>query len=299
MKYTICRGCPASGKSTWAVEYIKNVNKKAVRINRDDIRREFYPSKIFPYYIMGNKTEEGTQRLVEHMTNTASANKFDVIDDNTNLNKKYFDRNVKDAEKLGFTVEVKDFFDVPLDKLLSRNLQREHSVPEDVIHRMFKAQMHTQGRYIEPDMSKQSCVLVDIDGTAAEMGKGEPWGRGPFEWHKVGQDRPKLNVINTILDLSERQHIFFLSGRDRCSYDATMDWLVKNVINRGSFTCGLSLKLRDADDSRSDSVVKEELLHKYVLPNYRIEFAIDDRDSVVHHYRALGLEVWQVAAGRF
>jgi hypothetical protein len=229
----------------------------------------------------------------------ASTGRIDVIDDNTNLNKKYFDRNVKEAENLGFTVEVKDFFDVPLDKLITRNLEREHSVPEDVIHRMYKSQMHLQGRYIEPDMTKASCVLVDIDGTVAEMGKGESWGRGAFEWHKVGQDRPRLNVINTVIDLASRHHIFFLSGRDGCAYEATQEWLKKNVVFDGLFECGYSLKLRDAEDSRSDSVVKEELINKYVLPNYRIEFAIDDRDSVVHHYRAIGIECWQVSAGRF
>lgn len=299
MKYIILRGVPASGKSTWAIDYVKNVNKNAVRINRDDIRRKYYPSKNFPYYIKGNKTEEGVQRIVEDMMHNASVSKLDVIDDNTNLNKKYFDRNVKDAEKLGFTVEIKDFFDIPLDKLIQRNLEREHSVPEDVIHRMYKAQMHLQGRYIEPDMSKQSCVLVDIDGTVAEMGKGESWGRAPYEWHKVGNDRPRPNVINTVIDLSCRHHIFFLSGRDGCAYDATHDWLSKNVLAGGLFECGYSLKLRDVDDSRADSVVKEELINKYVLPNYRIEFAIDDRNSVCYHYRALGLEVWQVAAGRF
>jgi predicted kinase len=299
MKLIICRGCPASGKTTWAKDYIKNVNKNIVRINRDDIRRQFYPSKNFPYYVMGNKTEEGVQRIVENMMSDASVGKVDVIDDNTNLNIKYFDKNVKSAEKLGFTVEVKDFFDVPLDKLLTRNLEREHSVPEDVIHRMFRAQLHIQNRVIVSDPSKQSCIVVDIDGTVAEMGKGEPWGRGSFEWHKVLNDKPRENVINTVLDLSNRHHIYFLSGRDGVAYEDTALWLLKNIISRGSFPCGYSLKLRTANDNRPDSIVKEELLHAHVLPNYNIAFCIDDRDSVVHHYRALGLEVWQVAQGRF
>jgi len=299
MKYTICRGCPASGKSTWAIDYVKNVNKRAVRINRDDLRRQYYPSRNFPYYVKGNKIEEGVQRIVEGLMHDASINRLDVIDDNTNLNAKYFNRNVKDAENLGFIVEIKDFFDIPLDKLIERNLEREHSVPEDVIHRMFKAQMHLQGRYIEPDMSKQSCVLVDIDGTVAEMGKGESWGRAPYEWHKVLGDRPRHNVINTVLDLSNRHHIFFLSGRDGVALKDTEMWLLNQVLGKGDFPCGFSLKLRAADDSRHDSIVKEELIRNEVLPKYRIEFALDDRDSVVHHYRAIGIECWQVAAGRF
>lgn len=255
MKYILCRGCPGSGKTIWA-EKLVSTSKNLVRINRDDLRRKYFRSKEYPGYVEGNATESGVTKLFNERLLDAASMKQDVVDDNTNMNQRRFPATVRAAQELGFDVEVKEFFDIPLDKLIERNLKREHSVPEDVIHKMFKSQMEIQNRIIVPDYSKQSCVVCDIDGTIADMGKGEPWGRGAFEWHKVLNDRTKENVINTVLDLSTRHHIFFLSGRDGIAYADTFTWIVNNVVSRGQFSCGWSLQLRKEGDSRPDSIGK-------------------------------------------
>lgn len=299
MKYLFLCGCPGSGKSTWAKKFIQKSGPNWIRINRDDFRRSLFPSKEWPGYVEGKNTEVGVSNHIKGLVENLSKQGCNIVDDNTNLNQKYFGQSVDFVKSLGYEVEIKEFFDVPLDKLIKRNLQREWSVPESVIHDMYRRQVEIQGRLIKRDPTKKSCILVDIDGTIADMGKGESWGRGAFEWDKVGQDRPRQSVIDVVLDLSNYYHIFFLSGRDGVAHDDTFDWLEDHVIYNGDFPYGFTLKLRDKNDMRHDSIVKEEMIRKYVLPSYNIKFAIDDRNSVVNNYRAIGIECWQVNYGNF
>jgi predicted kinase len=300
VKYIICRGCPGSGKTTWAVKYPNETeNSATIRVNRDDARRLIFSFTQWKDYEFNKEKENEVTKHLNEQIKWAAKHNYDVIDDNTNLNPKYFEETLKRATSLGFEVEVKEFFDIPLDKLLERNLMREYSVPEDVVYRMFHQQMEIQGRVIKPVEGNESCILVDVDGTIADMGKGESWGRSPFEWHKVSQDRPRYNVIDVVLDLSNCYHIFFLSGRDGVAYDLTKDWLEDHVLPHGNFLKGWTLKLRKENDIRHDSIVKEELIREHVLPKYNIKFAIDDRKSICIHYRALGLEVWQVQDGLY
>jgi predicted kinase len=300
-KYVMCRGCPASGKSTWA----KKQSGYEI-INRDTIRREHFPSKNYPGYVEGSSTESGTTAIQKRLVEDCAALGANVIDDNTNLTAKYFNQSIKLAESLGFDVEVKEFFDVSISDLLSRNVKREHSVPEDVLHRMYATQMEIQGRVIVPTPGLPECVLIDVDGTIAEMGKGESWGRKPFEWHKVSQDRPKLNVCSVVKSLLANRLMngsaptpVFLSGRDGVCFDDTREWIYQHIFPGYIGRDSVVLHMRKPNDSRQDCVVKEELLREHILPKFNIAFSIDDRDSVVHHYRALGIECWQVAAGRF
>jgi hypothetical protein len=45
--------------------------------------------------------------------------------------------------------------------------------------------------------------------------------------------------------------------------------------------------------------VKRELFEKHVLPNYYVEFILDDRQQVVDEWRRMGLTCFQVAPGDF
>jgi hypothetical protein len=156
--------------------------------------------------------------------------------------------------------------------------------------------MKLQNRVITPK-NAYSCVVVDVDGTVAEMGD-----RSPYDWEKVGSDKPKRNVINMVRALYfSGKEIVFLTGRDGCCYDITKKWLEENVMYKGKegMTPIFKLFSRTADDNRPDCDIKEELLIKHILPTHDVDFCIDDRKQMVDHYRALGLECWQVDAGRF
>ncbi len=305
MKYIILRGCPGSGKSTWAKKFIEE-NKGFIRINRDDIRRTLCPSDKYPGYIKSDKTEKVVTKHIEELVENLSKQAANIIDDNTNLNKKYFDNTINKVVALGYNVEIKDFFDIPLDKLLDRNIRREHSVPDDIIYKMYDCQVEIQARKIVPKEGLPSCILVDIDGTIADMGKGEPWGRSPYEYDKVSQDRPRPNVVSFVKQLicnklarHKSPMVIFLSGRDGSCYEATKEWIYQHVFPGLCNRNDVVLYMRSPDDKRNDAIIKEELIRKYILPRYNIDFCIDDRRQVTIEYRALGLEVWQVQNGLY
>jgi len=57
--------------------------------------------------------------------------------------------------------------------------------------------------------------------------------------------------------------------------------------------------MREAQDTRKDSIVKQELYQKYVQDKYNVSFILDDRQQVVDMWRSFGLTVFQVAEGDF
>jgi hypothetical protein len=57
--------------------------------------------------------------------------------------------------------------------------------------------------------------------------------------------------------------------------------------------------MRETGDNRKDSIVKEEIYNRDILPEYYVSFVLDDRQQVVDALREMGLQVWQVARGDF
>ncbi len=141
-------------------------------------------------------------------------------------------------------------------------------------------------------MSKRLAIIVDIDGTVADKGE-----RGPFEWHRVGEDKPKHDVIEVVGRLvrsGDSPAVIFLSGRDEECWGATWDWLQRHV----PFYFD-TLRMRPHKDYRKDAIVKRELYEMYVAPFYDVLCVFDDRQQVVDMWRSLGLLCLQVAPGDF
>ena len=133
-----------------------------------------------------------------------------------------------------------------------------------------------------PNEKLPKCIIVDIDGTIAEMN-----GRGPFEWDKVDTDLPRQFVIDVVTGYADRHncHIVFLSGRDGCCYAKTYDWIAKYVGHDISWT----LNMRKTKDFRKDSIVKEEIFWNIVAPNYNVIGVFDDRPQVLQVWHELKL----------
>ena len=130
-KMLICRGIPASGKSTWAREWVAEKPNNRRRVNRDDIRYEVYG-------VYSGKTID--ERLVTAIENQQVENALvaglDVVIDATNLNAKSIRRFSDIAEKHNYEVEIKDF-EVSLEEAILRDSRREKSVGEEVIKSFF------------------------------------------------------------------------------------------------------------------------------------------------------------------
>lgn len=121
----ICRGLPASGKTTWAKEWAMRDPEHRVRINQDDIRL-----MLGKYWVPAREPIVGA---IQQEAIIAAINfGVDIVIDNTNLNKKVVDAYIKVAEKFKYTVEYKDFFNVFLGECLRRNEIRNASLPKDM-----------------------------------------------------------------------------------------------------------------------------------------------------------------------
>lgn len=276
MLYTY--GLPASGKSTWARQYVVD-NKRTVRVNRDDLRLMLHEGRF-------SKGNEAAVTEMQHaMIRAALAAGRDVIVDDTNLNR----RTVAKLEGLARDHQAElvkvDFTDVPLRDCIARDAKRDRSVGEDVIRSMW-------GRYLAPPprerTGKQTCVIVDVDGTLAEMN-----GRSPYAWDKVHTDLPRPMVVDVVRRFHPDHTIVVLSGRDGSCVDATEAWLIEHGVPFDA------IHTRIAGDTRPDWQIKRELFDEHVDPHYDPVLVIDDRQQVVDLWRELGIECWQVAPGRF
>ncbi len=130
-KLIICRGLPASGKSTWAKQWVLEDLEHRVRINQDDIRL-----MLGKYWVPSR--EKLVQEIQFDAIVEALSREFDVVIDNTNLNNKVldqFNRLIKTFED--YEIEYKDFFDTPLSVCIERDKNRDLQVTEKVIRSFY------------------------------------------------------------------------------------------------------------------------------------------------------------------
>jgi predicted kinase len=135
IKLIICRGCPASGKSTYSKQWVLEDPKKRVRVNRDDIRL-----MLGKYWV---PSREGLVSLMERdMVAMSVFNEYDIILDATNMKSKKSLIQQWGSSGLGIEIEFKDFFDIPLEELIKRDFERtELKVGEEVIRRFYDKQL--------------------------------------------------------------------------------------------------------------------------------------------------------------
>jgi predicted kinase len=148
VKLIICRGMPASGKSTYSRQWVLEDPKKRVRVNRDDIR-----NMLGKYWV---PSREHLVTEIEYMSILYGLHGgYDVILDATNLNdsKEVLTDKWKASLYSSFLwdrcntiiVEFKDFFDVSLEECIRRDSERtDMKVGEDVIRRFYAKQLKMQ-----------------------------------------------------------------------------------------------------------------------------------------------------------
>ncbi len=231
-----------------------------------------------------------------------------MLIDNTNLNLNYINEFRKLLSEHTDAIEISyQLIDTPIDECIRRDEQRDDSVGEAVIRkqaeqlRAMKKTFRFQRERLtrtpvfqrEQDQSLPRCVLVDIDGTVAQMN-----GRSAFAWHRVGEDLPKWPIIRLVQSLKASGYaIIFFSGRDAVCREETTNWLVQYFDWEAA---DFQLFMRPENDNRKDSIVKQELFMQHIQGRYFVEFVVDDRQQVVDMWRrTLGLTCLQVDYGDF
>lgn len=140
-KVIICQGLPASGKSTWAKKWVSEDPKHRVRFNRDDVR-----NMLGTYWVPSR--EFIIDSVYDSFMNEAMMAGYDIVLDNMNLNKKTINEIIKYVEdfnrwislspmNINYTIEYKQFFNVPLEELIERDSKRDHPIGKDTISKLY------------------------------------------------------------------------------------------------------------------------------------------------------------------
>lgn len=278
-------GLPASGKSTFALDLVKNSNGQVKRVNKDNLRL------MLDGGVWSKEREKLINKIQDEMIHTFLCEGYSVVCDNTNFVPSHLDRTkeiIKHVEEIkSVKIEVVEkFFDTPILECIERDAKRgDASVGAEVIYRMWN-------RYLKkPNPSHKNgdkYLIFDIDGTLAHM-----TGRSPYDYSRVNEDavnEPVYKLYRAMRDAGYKIIIF--SGRENTCEKETKDWLEANGIIWEHFD------MRQASDNRSDTIVKREMFEK-IKDKYNVVFVVDDRNSVCSMWRELGLTVLQCDYGFF
>lgn len=160
-------------------------------------------------------------------------------------------------------------------------------------------------------------VIFDIDGTIANIEHRRHYvASKPKNWKAFNKGMKDDTPFNDIIHLMslyylDGYNILIASGRGEERRSVTEEWLTKqniicttpiaNIEKAFSTPTILYEKLymRPAKDSRSDDIIKSEILTQMREDGYEPTIAVDDRDQVVRMWRTAGLRCLQVAPGDF
>lgn len=281
LKIIFLKGLPASGKSTWAKEQIANGNY--LRVSKDSIREEM----LGPWT---KRKEKEVVRVRNELIRLGIKLGKNVIIDDTNLNPTH-ERTIRTlAKELEADFEIKDdFLEVPPEECIKRDLKRNDSVGESVIWSMYSQYVApTSIKLLNDNWEKRRCVIVDIDGTLAHNLSS----RNIYDLSRIKDDTPDPFITCLVDSIFETYSyyvdIIIVSGREDVSRKITEEWLENNTI---PYT---KMYMRKEGDRRDDTIVKEEIFHEFIEPNYAVLGVFDDRPKVCRMWRKLGLNVAQM-----
>ena len=308
-KVLLLKGLPASGKSTYAK---KLAEEGWVRTNKDTIRLD---TRLFPtgYNFKNKKHEKQVVKERNRQIEAALSEGKNVVVDDTNLSPVHTRKVMLLAQKYDADFEIKDdFLKVPLSELIERDKNRENSVGENVIRRMFHESVKTLPTFVQFNPALPTCVISDIDGTLT-LG---PKNRSPYEWHKVGNDDLNratayvldgINVMNYAKEYGEESvfdrmgskknnvKVFLFSGRDEVCRTETEEWLERNCVQYDELFMRPTDRVDEKGNQVSDVIIKRELFNEHIRNKYNVLFIMDDRKQVCDMWRdELGLTVMQL-----
>ena len=128
-KMLILSGIPASGKTTWAREFIQDKSDWII-VNRDSIRN------MFGIYWLPDREQLVTDSEFA-MIDLGFRHGFNVIVDDTNKNPNTIVELQKIASNNNAEIEYREFV-IDLDEAIRRDSERENPGGESVIRRFYK-----------------------------------------------------------------------------------------------------------------------------------------------------------------
>lgn len=283
----LTKGLPASGKSTWAREFVENSNGKVINVCKDDLRDMLHADK----HSSGRETF--VMQIRDIITIKAFEDNKSVIWSDTNLNPIHEIRAKELAEQYNVVLEIKDFTDVPVEECIKRDLKRLKSVGEKVIRESYNRYLKKIDQKIPQNQTQNKdlpkAIICDLDGTLAKLN-----GRNPYDASRCENDLLNEGVASIVKSYYKAGYqLLLVSGRESRFREQTENWLKLHNIEYNQ------LIMRQTSDVRKDSIIKREIYDNHIKDNYYIEFILDDRNQVVDMWRDLGLTCLQVDYGDF
>lgn len=150
--------------------------------------------------------------------------------------------------------------------------------------------------HLETVAANKKVYIFDYDGTLSDgshrldklptkdLHLTESW----LEFNSLSKfDTPFQETIDVMNGLfASGAFIIVLTGRSDAVVEESTQWLYDARANYNV------LVMRQADDNRKDTIIKEEFLRYIGL--HRITAAWDDSPNVIAHFRSLGITTYQV-----
>lgn len=285
-------GYSGSGKTSWTRNMMEKT-ENVVRVNRDDLRRTMFMLESDYYsHPEFREREKLISEVSEQIMYDALNKGRDIILDNTHLQLKYIDEIIRKFNHLS-PISL-EFIETSLGIAKSRVALRDGIKDVSYIDRQYydfiklKKQMHGRPLFypqtspqVSFDQNLPKAYIFDIDGNLALKGD-----RDIFDDSKLHLDSEIQPVGKVLRALDAAGYkIIFLSGRQDSCRKTTKKWLEDN----GLWTEHSEMFMRKAKDQRCDSIVKEELLVKHVVPKYNVIGVFDDRLRVNRTWYKLGV----------
>lgn len=307
----LTKGLPASGKSTWAKEYVRD-NKGWARINNDDLSS----------MILGDAFVKGAGNIISFLrldlVKKLMSMKRNIIIDATNLHPDRLTEietivnlyNADSANTDKYEVKTKDFTHIPVAECIRRNRLRENAVPDKAIYDMYHSYLVPTIEEAAQNSKLPRAIVVDIDGTIARN-----VSRNIYDHTRYYEDAPITDVLSLIWTLEAAGNkVVFLTGRDDDGRDVTIKWLIEKAGFK-NYTCvpveelatterAFSLIMRPAKGDRSklpDYEYKELMFNELLKDKFYVAGWFEDRIRNIEMARTkLGLTaVFQVGEGNF
>lgn len=285
-------GPSSCGKSSWAHQFLEG--KKRVpeggswrHLERDEIRFKMYTGGLRDWTKYNFKNEKSVSEQYDHLLDSFMRNEENLLLCDTWLNPKYRNAMVAKLMKAGYLVEFKDDWEFTWDDLVKRNNQRLGGVGVEILWDQYQRWLDYKQvkRYECVDSKLSKAVICDIDGTIADHQSV----RGPFEFNKVGLDKPIWLVINMVRGLADAGYkIILFSGRSDICRPETEKWLKDHI---GHTFGNYDLFMRKEGDNRRDSIIKEEMFWEHAAPYWNVVASVDDRNNVLREtWSKLGIK---------
>lgn len=298
-KMIVLKGLPGCGKSTYAKTVLES-DPKAIRLNKDTMREMLH----FGGY--HGRNERYVVEAEYAMAEKFLAKEMTVVVDDTNLNPVHINYYKALADEHGAEFDLVEF-DTSLDDCIIRDKQRELA-GERFVGADNIINMAYQFGFIKQE---REMVVFDMDGTLTNLDhrrhlvKDLQDGEKP-DWDKFfsqcDKDTPRVDTF-------DRMRAAYLSGKEVviCSarpedyreksekwLEANGGWIIES--NGDRVPMYTRLIMRKHKDYRQDTIVKKEMLDKY-LDKTKIIKWYDDRPVVIRMLRDNGINVEDVGNG--